>query len=767
MKKTHCYSGKSTSRILISIISVLVLCLTGCGKSTNEENDTITESMGVIGTEWQKTGFRMDAVSTASQIEGLENPPFHEVEYQDISFNEPEFEYLTKGEVTGIFDNILYLWSTYELPEEQRFALQRYYAATDESEMVEIKLPEEISGGYAWKMDVLSEDNICVLFVEKLEQGERHWVLKLDGTGKVNSAAALEGGDLQEKEVEISDFYVDGQGYSYILGQGEALLSLYVFDANGKSVWKQGLTDEDSGWGCCAFHAPDGSIIFQVLNQSEGVTKLLWYELPDKKPKELAEWNGVAAPCTTMNEDGTVYMIPGSYLLRWNVITGKQEPIFNFIQSNISTLQMHYIEVSAEGEIWLYQDSIDNRSVYVLSEKEIEKEQGLVLANLSYVDNYVKAEAAGFSRKNADIPITFQTGSGDTEAYHDRIMAELVSGKGPDLLWVDAEDMQILHEKGALMDLRELIPEDTLEQIFPGIIASGTVEDTLVGLYFDAYACTFLVSDKLWAGESWTTQDIINVAKKNRKLQGLVGAEPGFAMSSIFSALTMNDLDSSPFIDIKGGKSNFDTPQFIELLELIKQYGDNSNKSGDMKKKVKDGEYLSFRINIQARDLPRYSELMKEYGEDCHLIGNPNSGRYQGFWPWSSFLVVNAKAANKEVVAEFFDFLLSATEQRNVALGSVRRDIIQQNTFYNDYNGKYYYKSESGNYELETKEDGSSYLEDYLNFLENCAPLPHSYEALEEIVFSEVAAYFDGTQSAEQAAKVIDNRVQLYLDERK
>lgn len=752
--------------LLINIIS-LAVCLAGCGKSANEEADATAEGNTSIGTEWQKTGFRMDAVGTSGQIEGLENPPFHEAEYRDISFKEPEFEYFTKTETTGFFENVLYLWSTYELSEEQRFTLQRYYAVTDKSEMAEILLPEEISGGYACGMDVLSEDNIYVLFAETTEEGKKHWVLKPDSAGNVSSAVALEGESLQAEEVQVSDFYVDGQGYSYVLGKGGTFLSLYVFDAKGKLVWKQELTDAVSSWGCCAFHTPDGSVIFQVLNQSEGVTKLLWYELPDKTPKELAEWNVANLPCISMTEDGTVYVLQGSYILGWNVLTGKQEPIFNFVQSSIDNKQICYVGISEEGELLLYRNSADNRSVYILSDKETEEEQGIVLANLSYVDNYVKAETADFSRENPDTPIIFQTGSGDAEAYRDRIMAELVSGKGPDLLWVDAEDMQILQEKGVLMDLRELVPEETLEQIFSGIIASGTIDDTLVGLYFDAYASTFMVSNKLWTEDSWTIQDIINVAKGNNTLQGLVGGEPGLPMSSIFSLLVLNDLDKSPFVDIKGGKSNFDNPQFIELLEIIKQYGDNSNKSGDRMQKVKDGEYLAFRINIQARNLLVYSELMKEYGESCHLMGNPDSGEYQGYWPWSSFLVVNAKTENKEAVSEFYKYLLSVTKQQNVTLGSVRRDIIQQNTFLYDYDGKYRYKSNGTNYELETKEDGSTYLEEYLDFLENCAPLPHSYEAIKEIIQTETDAYFDGTQSAEQIAKVIDNRVQLYLDERK
>ena len=56
---------------------------------------------------------------------------------------------------------------------------------------------------------------------------------------------------------------------------------------------------------------------------------------------------------------------------------------------------------------------------------------------------------------------------------------------------------------------------------------------------------------------------------------------------------------------------------------------------------------------------------------------------------------------------------------------------------------------------------------DYLLFLDNCAPLPRSYEAIENIVLDEAELFFNGTYTAEQAVERIDNRVQLYLDESK
>ena len=110
---------------------------------------------------------------------------------------------------------------------------------------------------------------------------------------------------------------------------------------------------------------------------------------------------------------------------------------------------------------------------------------------------------------------------------------------------------------------------------------------------------------------------------------------------------------------------------------------------------------------------------------------------------------------------------MSREAQQKVTLGSVRRDVIQASVVKDVSDGSYKFKAENAYYPLETKADGSTYLEDYLNFLDHCAPLPRSYEEIEEIVLSGAEGYFNGQYSAERAAELIHNRVQLYLDEQK
>ncbi|MCH5340507.1 MAG: hypothetical protein J1E01_03470 [Acetatifactor sp.] len=51
-------------------------------------------------------------------------------------------------------------------------------------------------------------------------------------------------------------------------------------------------------------------------------------------------------------------------------------------------------------------------------------------------------------------------------------------------------------------------------------------------------------------------------------------------------------------------------------------------------------------------------------------------------------------------------------------------------------------------------------------FLEQCVPAPGRYAEIIKIINEELSAYWAGDKSVNEVVKIIDNRVQVYLDER-
>ncbi len=69
--------------------------------------------------------------------------------------------------------------------------------------------------------------------------------------------------------------------------------------------------------------------------------------------------------------------------------------------------------------------------------------------------------------------------------------------------------------------------------------------------------------------------------------------------------------------------------------------------------------------------------------------------------------------------------------------------------------------------DLTLKPDGSTYLEEYLDFVESCRPVPYIPMQIRLIVQEEAHSFFEGSKGAVETAEAIQSRVQLYLEEKK
>lgn len=87
---------------------------------------------------------------------------------------------------------------------------------------------------------------------------------------------------------------------------------------------------------------------------------------------------------------------------------------------------------------------------------------------------------------------------------------------------------------------------------------------------------------------------------------------------------------------------------------------------------------------------------------------------------------------------------------------------------YDEYRKHYYlaYPDETRQ-ELPDSYNKSTYLDEYLAFIESAVPRPTESDSLFEIVMEEADSYFPSDKSLDETVKTIQNRVQLYLDERK
>lgn len=119
---------------------------------------------------------------------------------------------------------------------------------------------------------------------------------------------------------------------------------------------------------------------------------------------------------------------------------------------------------------------------------------------------------------------------------------------------------------------------------------------------------------------------------------------------------------------------------------------------------------------------------------------------------------------------EFLWDLFSLKTQQGLSASSVREDVIWESVHEKGTDSLTTFGPGcdlgNGRYKaLEAKENGSSFLEEYVAALKGLEGQDSRAEAVIDIVESEAELYFSGDRAAEQIAGIIQNRVQLYLDE--
>lgn len=759
--------------IVIKFAAILLcvgMCLAGCNgmKKTN----TSSEPTPVVsyGTDWQTEGFKLESSNNAKFMDTLMTPSLmmHEIGWLELPLYHSDFAYDYHNTVSTYEGDTLYLWHNYYLKEGMGYCFQTYCAATQTGEGVEVVLPEEIRDGRARGMDVL---NGQVHVIYESPTGEM-CVLASADNGKNWSHLKLETADeAQSTEYPVYDFYVDSKGYFYVFsGTGQTEDFLLVYDGEGKKLFAQLLSEEPGALKTTAFHTPDGSVVLVVPRKQPDTPVLKWYNLPSKAPVELVEMDTTDRFSMTMTEDGTVYIMEYSKLVKWNPMTGEQLPLYNFLRTDMDTDKICEVGITEEGDVLLFAENDTNWGIYTLSYKEVEKPKtDLTLASIAgyHPNAYLEKQTIKYNRRKPDA-VMLESNYEDGEAYRTRVMADLSAGKGPDLLWVSMDDMQMLKEKGLLADLRELIAQETLDEIFSGILESCTLEDMLCGIYFDGSPCALFVANDIWQGDTWELTDIVQLMKDREDVRKIINYDAPYH----FEELVLYNLNNSSFLDLEKGESNFACQEFVEILECLKEYGgkaENFGVNSDLKvhNLVNRGEFLTYRMPIA--DLPNYSVFMLDYEDSVHPVNYPGEDVYPGYWSGDYFLVVNNRSEKMEQIREYLEYLLSAVSQRNAGL-PVRRDVIRSNTSVDligmEYFG-HYIMGDSTTVPLELKEDGSAYLEEYIAFLDKLGPSPRTDSKLKEIIIAGAQEYFEGKCTAERAAELIDNRVQLYLDEQK
>ncbi|MCH5337696.1 MAG: carbohydrate ABC transporter substrate-binding protein [Acetatifactor sp.] len=776
------------NRVLLAFL--LSCILTGCGKGTPDDEDEKLQSSPKEEFLWQQQ-------ELAEVTDITDGSPIYIVDYQESLIREPDFEYDWRSiYFYGQVNDKLYMLGQYvkfDESDDSKLKERKYYwhsydLISKERQCTELAFDiSELPYFYIDGGEVIGEDEIVFFYPHTDgETVENYYAVYTNAQGELLRMqdiypAMKEFGIELEVALSFSGMACDGRGYLYVCDP--KLPRVGVIDETGALIdTMEVMGDYDSG-PSCSVRSPEGIPIFELYSTREKESTLFWYD-PDKSGMHTltrTSYMGMSSKC--MNQYGEIYFNLLDKIVRWDTASGKRERIFDCKSNGIGANSfMLRLLTDSGGNLYAMEFSSGALCLYEFSEKPVEKTSNITITDLwGLYNNDLRACAASFSRKNPSCYIGCEgldnkADYSERQAYRDRIIAELVSGKGPEMLLVDGSDLKLLYEKGVLADLSDVFPAETREQIFTSILEAGTFDGKLVGLASFSSMETVFVSKDVWTKDTWTVEELVKLVEdRGGELESIfVGELDG---SDVFYDMAMMDLENTPFIDWDKKKCYFDGELFRKVLELSMKYskkdGDSSFMDGNdysenerkQREALHSGKALAYVDNF-ITGLNSFSHTMALLGEDYFYVGFPTDSGNGSYFYANTFLVVNKEAKNKDTIYQFIQYFYNVENQRSVGVNTVRKDVLSSYVVYPDWTTGAEFSMGNGVYEVLTcKPDGTSYLEEYLEFVETCVRQPPGTEAVRNIILEEVAYYFDGAKDIDKTVDTIQRRVQVYLDE--
>lgn len=622
----------------------------------------------------------------------------------------------------------------------------------------------------------LNEEGVCLQTVDRM--------IYTDLAGEVQSTdfweIYREKGITYERESDSTDelkdlpliqdinWCCDGKGNICVIkpgSNGSSKLFL-LFDRNSELLLEYKGTAEQQF--VDPLRTRDGELIMPVYDSMEKCYEFLWADTADGELRSLGRMESsnsrITKMCGLLGDD--IYYETTYGIIIWNIKSGKRVQVFDYKAAGLDTgfQTMLALRPGQTPVLRLRkkQGSKTSEWLAVLEDHELPARETIRVVALTdggeYGSSSVVSKCATLtSLLDPNIRYQFE----DASESRDRIMAELVSGKGPDMLYVTMEDMYMLDEKGLLLDLDELIPGELREELLPGALGLGTaVSGTLKGVPVVVWSDTLVVSRETWPEDTWKLEDVIGLMEEG-KLTGAIYL-PTLQTSYLNPVGTIRwlveySLGDSFLIDWQNRKSHFDDERFISLLKVTQT---------DLSSAPEPETCLNGGKQIMAYSLDHESYindlfvLLEEENGRC--VGYPTEGTGGSFLNTPGVLVVNANIAQKEAAVDFLKTLLGEElqSQRGVMGLSVRKLSPEKGVQMTESGTAFYYGRE-----MAVFSDGTTAPQRAAAFLESCAAPPRTYSRILSIILEELIAMRDQNLSPEVTAANINNRVQLYLDE--
>lgn len=648
------------------------------------------------------------------------------------------------------------------------------------------RLPLESSNqSEVQKLAVDNEGNL--VFIEKYIESEEKASFLLK-TISAENWSLLSTADITdvigEETLWIMALLIDKDGNYYLVKNKEIMVLSpqreLLFTSHPNIKWFMGMNLTKDGQ--AAFLAPSaddtkGNILGVLDAKEKGVVQS--YE-----GIEGGNAEGGLAPGT----DSDLLVDCNGAVYQYNLQDGSMQEELRWTESMINSSEVRYFIPLSDGNFVavLSQSGKPGKIAYLTKtpRSEVPQKEKLVLATTAGYNTYLSELVNYFNSQSTDYYVEikeYSTQVTSAETY-DQLKTEMVldilSGDAPDILDAQAFDTSWLAAKGGIEDLTPWLENDPdlgNVEFFESVLNMHSVDGKMYSIT-NYFRINTLAAKKEDVGEisNMTLEQFEKLAEEYSGELDFIGIRKESLPKTIV------DADVSKWINWETGECNFDSEEFKEVLEFSKKYGQESVEQAP------DGPVVSMLESAYFFNALDYKALNIILGGEPVLVGYPvaedsksngarldcvqkfmicaNSDKKEGAWEFIKCFLM----------PEYYDLLLE-TQPDQMCFPS-RIDIYNQvfdewmaTETITDENGvektvgKYEYNGMWWRFGREpiTEEDRQVVTE----LIENASGGEGIRGDIWTILDEELAPYFLGQKSADEVAKIIQSRVQLYVNE--
>lgn len=770
----------------VCLLAVIMCCLAGCGRQQAPPgNEPGTEESTRDYVAEYQAGEKLSPINIEWKAQDPENAQTY---YRQEKYIAPLFENQPAnawyGGDIGFGDSYYYFYTVYGEKDCKGFFVEHLNLSTFETE--KIQYPGERGGPTGIVYD---GEKIYGVFEsydkEGFVEGSVLTELLPDGTfgADIDLYEVSDEKKLLPKEpywaYQKTVHYCAQKEVIYLIPDDES--ALYVLGKDGKLEYE--FTGFGQGRTTVSLFARtrDGDAIFVSFDGQES-TFFMYDDHEAKKlfsqPGEVDPYSYDMASCDAYGN--ILYLEKQANIVSWNLVTGKKERLY--CGSVELFKDLNFLTRTEEGKLVMLLNDIDGRSLSLYSAAGPAQKVEIRIETESYYPYRFQEKIRKFERTHPGV--TFVLGSElqnykDHDTHVSELYREFIEGNGPDVVIMDPVSLDQFVRNHVLMDMSGLLGEEEM-CILPGILEGGQVDGKQYLFPLSADAGPVLVRKSVWDKPSWTVEEVLNLLEEQENLGTedffFASTDGGYSRYWMMLYFFIKEIDNSPFLDPGTKTCDFEGDLFRRVLEVCKRYDEIAQTYGDnyyMDDSVRIRDFKAGKRLIYYPGMfsfNSFSILQAKLEDDCNWVGYPTDSGNGNTIKSGMGVVISNATEHKEILEEFvrcmysFDYL---TDDLGWTV-PLRTDILDKTVIEKaDWTDDILIRTGSRSYTSiqGKKKDGSSYKNEFMDYLKSCKSGSNAYKEVISIIQEETEPYFLNQKSVQEVQKLIQKRVYLYINE--